>query len=106
MSNDKEKDETPAFSPALVRKLVHAHLLLDDDAATAGHPPTTTAALPALTPEAAAAVNELLTLFVKEALGRASLEAEIEQEASGGGVATLRSSHVTKVAAELLMDFS
>lgn len=105
MSNDKEKDGTPAFSPALVRKLVHAHLMLDDDAATAGHP-APTAALPALTPEAAAAVNELLTLFVKEALGRASLEAEIEQEASGGGVATLRSSHVTKVAAELLMDFS
>ena len=63
--------------------------------------------------EALLAAGELLRTFVKEARYRASIEAECEEEGSAtiasqgsNDKTTIRADHITKVAAELLMDFS
>jgi hypothetical protein len=63
--------------------------------------------------EAVLAAGELLRIFVQEARHRAGIEAECEEEAGttekGNGVSgkvSIRADHITKVAAELLMDFS
>ena len=76
--------------------------------------------------EALVAAGEVLRLFVQEAFHRASIEAECEYEGvvddtianydsntttKGDGTsitptAPIRADHITKIAAELLMDFS
>lgn len=60
-------------------------------------------------PEAALAASELLRLFVVEARNRASIEAECEAEGIINGAdddkTMIRADHITKIAAELLMDF-
>ena len=63
--------------------------------------------------EAVLAAGELLRIFVQEARHRAGIEAECEQEAETtekgngeSGKVSIRADHITKVAAELLMDFS
>jgi vacuolar-type H+-ATPase subunit H len=71
--------------------------------------------------EAIVTANELLRLFVVEARQRASIEAECEDEAvldngdslsdddehgSETRTVKIRADHITKIAAELLMDFS
>lgn len=88
----------PTISPGLVRKIV---LKEGRDSKR-------------MTKEAALAAGELLRLFILEARNRAGIEAECEVEGSGtlgdndnnGGKAMIRADHITKVAAELLMDFS
>ena len=94
----KEKSSTPAaFHPNLVKKLITQHLSEDGTDMTIS-----------LNAEAADLVGELLRQFVVEARSRASLEAEIEQEASlqEGETIQVRSDHLTKIAAEMFMDFS
>ena len=87
----------PTFDSTLVRKLV----LLNGKEKLR------------LTKEAEATAGELLRLFALEARNRASIEAECEMEGSnmggesvGEGKAQIRADHITKIAAELLMDFS
>lgn len=109
MSKDEPTADTvpspPAFHPALVRKLVTRHV--EEQVADTTNPDMTIS-LPTLTSEAVDAVGELLKLFVQEARSRAAMEAEIEQEATvqDGDTIQVRSDHCTKVAAEMLMDFS
>jgi hypothetical protein len=68
-----------------------------------------------ITNEAVLVTGELLRIFVKEARHRANIEAECEKEgatvstvegSSQSGKILIRADHITKVAAELLMDFS
>ena len=89
-----------AFHPALVRKLVTMHIEED--------PEKGAGTLPSLTSEASELIGELLKRFVLEARSRATMEAEIEQEASvdDGNAIQVRSDHCTKIAAEMLMDYS
>jgi hypothetical protein len=64
--------------------------------------------------EAILAVSELLRLFVTEARHRAVIEAECEKEGgdagsmeiSREGYTPIHAHHISKVAAELIMDFS
>jgi len=65
--------------------------------------------------DATVAAGELLRLFVLEARSRASIEAECEDEGNmtsncndedNDGRVLIRDDHITKIAAELLMDFS
>lgn len=60
--------------------------------------------------EAALFVGELLRLFVLETRQRAGIIAECENAVDGKEMSTnivsIRSDHITQVAAEMLMDFS
>jgi hypothetical protein len=67
--------------------------------------------------EALLAAGEILRIFVQECRHRAGIEAEIEAECeqeaetkenvnAESGKVSIRADHITKVAAELLMDFS
>ena len=96
----------PPFHPGLVKKLI----LRKGD-----RPPKR------ITNEAVTAASELLRLFVHEAKRRAGIEAECEKEGGaeqrsdgieandkdgGDDRVLIRADHITKVAAELLMDFA
>jgi hypothetical protein len=68
-----------------------------------------------ITNEAVMLTGELLRIFVKEARHRAGIEAECEQEGAmvstgpsqnSNGKVMIRADHITKIAAEMLMDFS
>jgi hypothetical protein len=92
---------TQPFHPALTKKLLLAR--------GGKEPPKR------ITNEAVLVTGELLRLFVKEARHRAAIEAECEKEgatvstvegSSQNGKILIRADHITKVAAELLMDFS
>ena len=87
-------DSNPTINTALVRELV---LKQGKDSKR-------------FTKEAATATSELLRLFILEARNRASIEAECETEGNldenGDGKALIRADHITKIAAELLMDFT
>lgn len=101
MSNEKseETSSSSAFHPRLVRKLVTMHLEGDAELP----------ALPTLTGEAAELVGELLRKFVLEARNRAAIQAEVEQEVSADGdsdTIEIRSEHISKISAEMLMDYS
>ena len=101
MSKDKtETLPTQAFHPTLVRQLVT--MSQQDD------PTATTQQLPSISAEASDAMGELLKIFVLEARNRAAMVAEIEQAADDdeGDTVQIRSDHCTKIAAEMLMDFS
>lgn len=84
----------------------------DDSSASPFHPALTRQLLkkgekpPRITNEALMAAGELLRLFVAEARHRASIEAECETEGAGDDTVVIQPHHITKVAAELLMDFS
>ncbi|CAJ1929122.1 unnamed protein product [Cylindrotheca closterium] len=58
--------------------------------------------------DTAKAISELLRIFVVETQARASVEAECDavEDAANGGLANIRADHITKVAVELLLDFS
>lgn len=123
--NDSNPSRTApqlAFHPALVRKLVTMHLeqqQQQQEQQPVKDAKSAAATLPTLTAEAADAVGELLKLFVLEARNRASLQAEIEQEVTATTTTSsqdvdddnnkkvqVRADHVTRIAAEMLMDFS
>lgn len=105
-------EEEEAFHPALTRRLMQQQ-----------HNTTSQR----VSNEAIVAASEVLRLFVQEACHRASIEAEIEKECrmneqdddgddndDGNGkkghksdkTPVIRADHITKIAAELLMDFS
>jgi predicted ATP-dependent protease len=98
-NNNSEK---PTIPPELSRKLVQAFA-----------PPGQNAKrVPA---DTAQAVSELLRQFVVEARARASIEAECdkegrlssdEEEEKDNTKAEVRAEHITKTAANLIMDFS
>ena len=121
------------FHPALVRKLVQSASNTGSRNTTAreeDHNNNTNNAPKRMTPEAMLLAGELLRLFVLEARQRAAIEAECEREGStelaGSGsverqadeneegsldratssIMVIQPHHITKVAAELLMDFS
>jgi hypothetical protein len=88
---DSEPNNEP-FKAALVRKLIQQQ----DSTAK-------------ISQEAVLAVGQLLKLFVLEARERAAIQAECEHEASGESSETnvqIQAHHVSKIAAELLMDFT
>lgn len=87
--------DKPAFHPGLVRQVVRQ---------ASGEKVR-------ITNEALVAIGELLRVFVIEARHRAGIEAECEKEGAADGKAnddkaTIKPHHITRVAAELLMDFS
>ena len=99
-------NDDPPFHPGLVKKLILGR---------GDQPPKR------ITNEAVHATSELLRLFVHEAKHRAGIEAECEKEGAadqtGDGIEAsdknggddrvlIRADHITKVAAELLMDFA
>lgn len=119
------------FHPALVRKLVQSASATGSRTTTARDEDSnnTNNAPKRMTPEAMLLAGELLRLFVLEARQRAAIEAECEREGStelaGSGlverqageneegsldgatsIMVIQPHHITKVAAELLMDFS
>lgn len=70
-----------------------------------------------ITNEAIVAAGEVLRLFVQEARHRAGIEAECEQESAvmkddesegkeNSSAIPVRADHISKIAAEMLMDFS
>mmetsp|Transcript_4233 Transcript_4233/g.5576 ORF Transcript_4233/g.5576 Transcript_4233/m.5576 type:complete len:105 (-) Transcript_4233:471-785(-) len=101
------KKSSKGFSNSLVKKLVlfNSTAAVDNVANKSNQ---------RISNDATLAAGELLRLFVVEARNRASLLAECEQEGeammaatkSGKNQISIRSDHVTQVAAELLMDFS
>mmetsp|Transcript_41927 Transcript_41927/g.121181 ORF Transcript_41927/g.121181 Transcript_41927/m.121181 type:complete len:108 (+) Transcript_41927:126-449(+) len=65
--------------------------------------------------DTAAAISEVIRMFVIEARARASIEAECDLEGgvddenennAASNMVSIRADHITKVAAEMLMDFS
>jgi len=97
MTSTESDDSNSAFTHGLTRKLI----LSQDN----------TEQPKRITNEAVLAAGELLRIFVQEARHRAGIEAECEQEANVDGHANdgktlIRADHVTKVSAELLLDFS
>ena len=125
--NSLEDDATEAnnpFHPSLVRQMIQAGRTSGNNTDVDG-----TNDDQKITNEALVAAGEVLRLFVQEAWHRASIEAECEYEgvvedsaidngvtaniASAQGnrtkittTAPIRPDHITKIAAELLMDFS
>jgi CENP-S associating Centromere protein X len=124
-------EERPRISPELTREIVLSSL-----AAAGVGGPSASSEKPAgnnkplkMTNEAVLATAELLMLFVVEARGRAAVEAECEAEGAGTAASACRKSdasdddddddakgagskvligahHITKLAAELLLEFS
>jgi hypothetical protein len=95
-SNAAAADDDPKqpFSAALTRKLILS--AVENEKQTK------------ISNEAVRLTAELLRLFVIEARHRASIQAECEQEShdTDDNIARIESHHITKIAAELLMDFS
>lgn len=91
-----EASKTPTVNPELVRQLVMKK--------------GTNKNSKRCSQEAVSAASELLRLFIVEARSRASIEAECEAEGKIDGndddKTMIRADHITKIAAELLMDFS
>lgn len=89
--SNKPNDSPPTVNSSLVRKLVVKE---GKDSKR-------------LAKDAEAMAGELLRLFILEARERAGIEAECETEnVEGEEKALIRADHITKIAAELLMDFS
>jgi CENP-S associating Centromere protein X len=85
------KTTPPAFKPSLVKKLVLQH---QGDTKRV------------IKKDATLAAGELLRQFILEARSRALIEAECDMSKAENGKALIRPDHITKIAAELLMDFS
>lgn len=105
---DNEGENAEPFHPSLTRKLIQANLAAGKDHQTASSNKR-------ITNEAIVAAGEVLRLFVQEARHRAEIEAECEQEGAmndesdkhdASSTIPVRADHITKIAAELLMDFS
>ena len=115
--NETTEAENP-FHLSLVRQMIQA-------ARASGNSAVDNASINEnleITNEALVAAGEVLRLFVKEAWHRASIEAECEYEGAIEDATTfgsasdnqtkitttapIRADHITKIAAELLMDFS
>ena len=109
--DDEEDDDDssrPTISPELARALIQFGLTTGEEKRQFKNA------------DAAKAVGELLRLFVLEARSRAAIEAECDQEADMADeeedddddsdkknqTVPIRADHFTKIAAELLMDFS
>jgi CENP-S associating Centromere protein X len=103
---DITSEKSEAFHPSLTRKLVQVNLATGKDLQSNKR----------VTNEAVVAAGEVLRLFVQEARHRAGIEAECEQEGAMNDVddvgdkhasstIPIRADHITKIAAELLMDF-
>mmetsp|Transcript_23503 Transcript_23503/g.55343 ORF Transcript_23503/g.55343 Transcript_23503/m.55343 type:complete len:106 (+) Transcript_23503:100-417(+) len=80
-------------------------------------PPKTVSSGKRVTPDAAAAISEALRLFLVDAHHRASIEAECDDEcgvdddddknkSALDGRTAIKANHATRIAADLLMDFS
>ena len=118
-SNDIGEGENP-FHPSLVQQMIQA------SRASGNNADGGTNETQKISNEALVAAGEVLRLFVQEAFHRASIEAECEYEGvvddtianydsntttkgdrtSITPTAPIRADHITKIAAELLMDFS
>jgi hypothetical protein len=95
----EDADKTP-FHPALARKLLQLRLASNDSKQQKK-----------ISNEALVAAGELLKIFVTEARNRAAVEAECENEGKEGtndddNKVLIQPHHISKIAAELLMDFS
>ncbi|KAL7575808.1 hypothetical protein ACA910_003133 [Epithemia clementina (nom. ined.)] len=100
------QQESQAFSTCLIKQLVLFHAKDDKPSGRNKR----------MSSESAHIAGELLRLFVVEARQRAAIlaecEKEVEQDISGCNEAieassvVIRSDHITKVSAEILMDFS
>lgn len=115
--NETTEAKNP-FHPSLVRQMIQAARASGNSAADN----TSINENLEITNEALVAAGEVLRLFVKEAWHRASIEAECEYEGAIEDTTTfgsasdnqtkitttapIRADHITKIAAELLMDFS
>lgn len=113
--DDDASEERVRISHELTRELVLSSLAaVSGSEKSAGKPLK-------MTNDAVLAAAELLRLFVVEARGRAAVEAECEAEGAGaarvgdspngedgasGGKVLIGAHHITKLAAELLMEFS
>lgn len=120
MDTDIPGKVSQPFKPALVRKLIETEpsISKNDEShnkETRSNSTSTSAGKERVTQEALLAAGELLRLFVSEARERAAIEAECEKEGTfdddndnDGGNETIRieQHHISKIAAELLMDFS
>lgn len=110
--NHDETTDNP-FHPALVQKILLSGIVDSSEAKMSAR----------FTDEALVAAGEVLRLFVLEAWHRASIEAECDHEATvnsnendalnsvssvpgSSRNVPIRPDHITKIAAELLMDFS
>lgn len=111
---DVAGEGTDAFHPSLVRRLIQPNL-----SSSSGKNHQTSGSNKRVTDEAVVAAGEVLRLFVLEARHRAGIEAECELEGAvydesdkhGSPTAAttsilVRADHITKIGAELLMDFS
>jgi CENP-S associating Centromere protein X len=90
----------PPFSTDLVKQLITHGLQTKPEA---------DGPIPHLSKEAAELTADLLRLFVQEAQHRASIEAECDLEGgleSNTDKPVIRADHISKIAAEMLMDFS
>mmetsp|Transcript_13131 Transcript_13131/g.33104 ORF Transcript_13131/g.33104 Transcript_13131/m.33104 type:complete len:107 (-) Transcript_13131:1588-1908(-) len=96
---------SPTIPPAVSKQLVVA------TARARGTAKATTKRVP---PEAAEAISEALRLFISEAHRRASIEAECDDEGEFRSMnetkdnshTPIDAQHVTRIAGDLLMDFS
>ena len=94
---DNNSPRPPTLNPSLVRQLV----LQQNDS-------NNNSSSKRLAKDAEAMAGELLRLFILEARERAGIEAECETDGNTNdhGKAMIRADHISKIAAELLMDFS
>jgi hypothetical protein len=123
-SNSENSERKNPFHPSLVQKMIQT------SRPTGNNADSTSGEEHKITNEALVAAGEVLRLFVQEAYHRASIEAECEYESvvddtaliyeantalarygkgnqtSAITTAPIRADHITKIAAELLMDFS
>jgi len=126
MTPDRQQQPAPTdhqqpFHPALTRRLIQAGAS-PSSAGSGGAGGNQKQQQPKrISTEALLAAGELLRLFVCEARHRAGIEAECEKEAAVGSttlatsgqgmkagkdVVQIQPHHISKIAAELLMDFS
>jgi CENP-S associating Centromere protein X len=115
MDNQKRNGTADnTFHPSLVQQIIQSSLSDGSDIKMGFR----------ITDEALLAAGEVMRLFVQEAWHRASIEAECDHEGTmsdndekhernslsfvPGGISNVpvRPDHITKIAAELLMDFS
>ena len=101
---DATGENSEPFHASLTRALIQSSLAAGKDQQSTKR----------ITNEAMVAAGEVLRLFVQEARHRAGIEAECEQEGAmndesdkhASSIIPVRADHITKIAAELLMDFS
>ena len=119
VATEEIKEGENPFHPSLVRQMIQASRPFGNNADSINENHK-------VTQEALVAAGEVLRLFVQEAYHRASIEAECEYEGVVDDTITnyecdrsvtgdhtcaittapIRADHITKIAAELLMDFS